>query len=164
MFDDPSPDNMIESISNRKDGTSLLPLNHPVVHQWNLAHATDGLAKTEKDIIPTLAPDIQMKTSDIDHFLPIAKKAVSSNISLANVTSDIALVVSPIQPFELQRYNQRATEEGKPTRPFTGFADPGVVLGPNYTAEQKNAHQGTRYTLYINATAKYVKLDANAEL
>lgn len=164
VFEDPSPDNMSQSISNRRDGTSLLPLNHAVVHYWNVEHATDGLAKTEKDIIPGLGMDILMKTTDVNKFLEIAQKGVSNKISLGNVTSDIAMVLSPIEPIELQQFNLNAVAQGKPQKAFAGFADPAVMWGKNFTLEQKNGYLNTTYHLDVTIKAKYVKLDADAEL
>lgn len=147
-FDSAAPDMMESSITHVQGrGYSLVPFNHPIVLYYNKDHMDKPI--TEENCLAHLGNDVQMATDDVMHYLDVAKNTVGSKLSLGNITTNFAVLLSAIEPTDF-----KSTQK----RPFLGFADT-WMLGKNATAQQREAHLKTKHSFDITVKAGYFKLD-----
>jgi hypothetical protein len=147
-FDSAAPDMMESSITHVQGrGYSLVPFNHPIVLYYNKDHMDKPI--TEENCLAHLGNDVQMATDDVMHYLEVAKNTVGSKLSLGNITTNFAVLLSAIEPTDFKSTQKRE---------FLGFADT-WMLGKNASAQQREAHLKTKHSFDITVKAGYFKLD-----
>ena len=170
VFNSTAPDTMDAEIVHTGRGYSLVPYNHTIVHYYNKEHENDGLAITEDSLMEHLSGDVQMDTETVMRLLAQAKQAVSTNISLGNVTTDMQVRLEAVEPTDYTTKLQRLQKQVQVTgnkglldsmAPYMAFADTQYTLGSNATTEQKQAHLNRIHTFDLTITTEYLKVDGS---